>query len=79
MERLVDTYLRDETLALVPLRPNQHSYQTRKSVEISLHQLMVRVEKMLDQKEIALGIFLDIKGAFNNISCDSVCSCQTWG
>jgi hypothetical protein len=79
MERLADRYLRDETLALVPLHPNQHSYQTGKSVEMSLHQLVVQVEKVLDQKETALGIFLDIEGTFNNISCDSICSCQTWG
>jgi hypothetical protein len=26
MERLVDWYLRDETLALVPLHSNQHAY-----------------------------------------------------
>jgi hypothetical protein len=26
MERLVDRYLRDETLALRPLHPNQHDY-----------------------------------------------------
>ena len=32
MERLVDRYLRDETLAIVPLHPNQHAYQAGKSV-----------------------------------------------
>jgi hypothetical protein len=30
MERLVDRYLRDEALALVPLHPNQHAYQAGK-------------------------------------------------
>lgn len=69
MGRLVDRYLTDETLALRPLHPNQHSYQTRKYVETSLHQLVVQVEKVLDQKEIALGIFLDIEAAFNNTAC----------
>jgi hypothetical protein len=73
MERLVDRYLRDETLALVPLHSNQHAYQAGKSVETALHQLVVRVEKALDQQEIALGAFLDIEGAFNNTCYDTMC------
>jgi hypothetical protein len=32
MERLVDRYLRDEALSLMPLHPNQHSYQAARSV-----------------------------------------------
>jgi hypothetical protein len=63
MERLVDRFLRDEILALKPLHPNQHAYWAGKSVETALHQLVVQVEKALDQQEIALGVFLDIKGA----------------
>jgi hypothetical protein len=74
MERLVDRYLRDETLALRPLHPNQHAYQTGKSVDTTLHQLVVRVEKALDKREIAFGIFLDIEGAFNSTSYDSKCA-----
>jgi hypothetical protein len=34
-----------------PLHPNQHAYQSGKSVETALHQLVVRVEKALDQQE----------------------------
>jgi hypothetical protein len=71
MDSLVDRFLRDEFLALKPLHPNQHAYQAGKSVETALHQLVVRVEKALDQQEIALGVFLDIDGAFNNTSYDS--------
>jgi hypothetical protein len=32
MERLVDRFLRDKTLALMPLHPNQQAYQARKSM-----------------------------------------------
>jgi hypothetical protein len=49
MERLVERYLRDEMLALVPLHCNQHAYQAGKFVETALHQLVVWVEKALDQ------------------------------
>ena len=70
----MDRFLRDEILALKPLHPNQHAYQAGKYVETALHQLVVWVEKALDQQEIALGIFLDIEGAFNNTSYDSMCT-----
>jgi hypothetical protein len=73
LERLVDRFLRDEIWVSKPLHPNQHAYQAGKSVETALHQLVVRVEKALDQQDLALGIFLDIEEAFNNTSYDSMC------
>jgi len=74
MERLVDRFLGDEILVLQPLHPNQHAYQAGKSVETALHQLVVWVEKALDQQETALGVFLDIEGVFNNTSYNSMCA-----
>ena len=73
LERLVVRYLRDETLALVPLQSNQYAYQSGKSVQTALHQLAVRVEKALDQLEAVLWIFLDIERAFNNTCYDTMC------
>ena len=70
----MDRFLRDEVLVLRPLHPNQHAYQAGKSVETVLHQLVVQGEKALDQQEIALCIFLDIEGVFNNNSYDSMCA-----
>jgi hypothetical protein len=72
MERLVDRFIRDEMVVSSPLHPNQHAYQAGKSTETALHQLVVQVEKVLNQKETALGVFLDIDGAFNNTSYDSI-------
>jgi len=71
MERPVGRFLRDEILALKSLHPNQHAYQAGKSVDTSFHQLVVRVQKALDQQEIALGVFLHKEGAFYNTSYDS--------
>jgi len=34
----------------------------------------VQVEKVLDQQDTALGVFLDIEEAFNNTSYDSMCA-----
>jgi hypothetical protein len=59
----VDRYLRDEALAILPLHPNQYAYRAGKSVETAQHQLVLRIEKALDQKEIDLGAFLNIEGA----------------
>jgi hypothetical protein len=73
MGSLVDRYLRDEALVLMPLHPNQHAYEAGKSVETAAHQLVVWVEKALDQQETALGVFLDIEGAFNNTCYDTMC------
>jgi hypothetical protein len=72
MERLVDRYLRDKALVQSPLHPNQHAYQAGKSTETALDQLVVRVDKVLEQRDTALGVFLDIEGAFNNTSYDSI-------
>jgi len=72
MERLVGRFLRDEILALQSLHPIQHAYQAGKSVETALHQLVVWAEKALDQHDIALGVFLDIEGTFDNTSYDSM-------
>ena len=48
------------------MHPRQHAYQAGKSTESALHQLVGRIEKALDAKEYALGIFFDIEGAFDN-------------
>jgi hypothetical protein len=64
MERLVDRFLRDEIFALRPLHPKQHAYQTGKSVETALHQLVVRVEKALDQLGDSLRRFPEYRGCF---------------
>jgi hypothetical protein len=53
IERLVHRFLRD-ILAFMLLHPNQHANQAGKSVDTALHQLMVQVERVLDQQETAL-------------------------
>jgi len=42
-------------------------------VEKANHELVVRLEKSLDQQEMALGVFLDIEGAFNITCFDTMC------
>ena len=38
-------------------------------METALHQLVVRVQKALEQQETAMGVLLDIEGTFNNTCC----------
>jgi len=53
----VDRFLRNEDLTLMPLHPNQHAYQAGKSKETALHQLVVRVGKVLGQQKNGSGCF----------------------
>jgi len=57
---------------MLPMHPRQHAYQAGKSTESSLHQLVGRIEKALDAKEYALGIFFNIEGAFDNTPMTAV-------
>ncbi len=72
LERLVDRFLRDRVLLGQPLHRKQHAYQAGKSCMSALNDLVSRAEDALDCKEIALCAFLDIEGAFDNISHDAI-------
>ena len=72
MEKLLESYLKEEALNQVPLHSKQHACQNGKSAETALHQLVVQVEKALDKQETALGIFSDIEAAFNNTFYDTL-------
>jgi hypothetical protein len=41
-------------------------------METVLHQLVVWGEKALDQQETSLGVFVDIEGAFNYTSFNTI-------
>ena len=72
VEKMVDAYIRCEVLMTTPLHPNQHAYRTAMSTETALHNLVSRLERGIHSKEIALSVFLDIEGAFNYTTFDSI-------
>jgi hypothetical protein len=72
MEKLVDRHIRDGALKEYPLHRNQHAYQTGKSTETTLHNVVIRIENATEHMDIALGAFLDIEGAFDKISIDTI-------
>jgi hypothetical protein len=55
-----------------PLQQNQHAYQTGKSTEIVLHNVVTCIENAIEHKDIALGAFLDIEGASDRTPFDTI-------
>ena len=72
MEKIIDSHLRYGQLLERPLCDWQHAYQRGKSTISALHELVSKVENSLENKEIALTAFLDIEGAFDYASHDSI-------
>jgi hypothetical protein len=50
----------------------QYAHQRGRLTEATLHDLVQKIERSLNQKEFALGVFLDIDGAFDNASYGSM-------
>ena len=55
-----------------PLHQNQYAYRAGMSTETALFQVVKSLEKCLEHKEIVLGAFLDIEGAFDNTSFKTI-------
>ncbi|KAJ8729056.1 hypothetical protein PYW07_006752 [Mythimna separata] len=72
MEKVIDECIRDGPLRDNPLHPKQHAYQKGKSTETALLELTDRIERALEDKQIALCAFLDIEGAFDNVTIDAL-------
>lgn len=70
LEKLIDGRIREKNLSVNPLHKSQHAYQEGKGTESALHEITEAIENTLEQKEICLGIFIDIAGAFDNTPTD---------
>lgn len=72
LERLCDRHIRDLTLTRSPLHRLQHAYMAGRSVESALHCVVGKIESARSRKEYALGLFLDIEGAFDKVKVEVV-------
>jgi retron-type reverse transcriptase len=72
LEKLLDRQIRDGVLVEKPLHQNQSAYRAGTSTETALFQVIYRLEKTLNQKEIVFGAFMDIEGAFDNTSFHAI-------
>ena len=72
LEKVLDRHIRDGVMAEKPFHQNQFAYRAGMSTDTALFQVVHRLEKSLNHKEIALGAFLDIEGAFDNTSFTAI-------
>jgi hypothetical protein len=72
MEKLVERHIRDGSLREYPLHRDQHAYQIGKSTETTLHNVVTCIENAIEHRDIAFGAFLDIEGAFDRTSFDTI-------
>jgi hypothetical protein len=68
LERLVLWRLEDTALKQNPMHKNQHAFRRGHSTEIPLSELTNFIEQAFINKEYVVSVFLDIIGAFNNVS-----------
>ena len=73
MERLVDRYLKENSIHLHFLESSQYAYREGRSTNTALHHLVGQVETQLEAKDYALRVFLDIEGAFDSTSNKIIC------
>ena len=72
MEKILDQHIREDYLKNSPLHTEQYAYQPGKSTETAIHCLTSKIEKALEGKEIALCLSIDIHGAFDNATHESI-------
>ncbi len=72
LEKIMLWRIREVTLKENPMSKYQHGFRERMSTDTALTTVVDKIEQGLLNKEITVGIFLDIKGAFDNIKIDYV-------
>ena len=68
LERLLLYHFNDDSNLQVRFSAFQYGFRAEVSIETALHKFVRRIELSLAKKSTALGIFLDIVGAFDNIT-----------
>ena len=68
LERLVLYHINEDNNVQAMLSTSQYGFRAGVSTETALHEFVRRVEHCLVIKKPALGIFLDIVGAFDNVT-----------
>ncbi|KAJ2939962.1 hypothetical protein O0L34_g6668 [Tuta absoluta] len=73
LEKIIDRYIRMKiSCSGDKLHVNQHAYMKGKSTDTALHNLIVKAERAVDNKEYAMGCFFDIEGAFDKATTDAI-------
>ena len=72
LERAVHTHLLVDVKIDEHLDQNQYGFRAGRSTHEAIHHLVSRIESKLAEGEYALGYFLDIQGAFDNVSIEAI-------
>ena len=67
LERLILWHLEDTVLKTTPMHKNQHAFRKGRSTESALSDLVDHLESAALNGGTAIGVFLDIEGAFDNL------------
>jgi ribonuclease HI len=67
LERVVLNEMEREYLSVNPINQNQHAFRKGSSCDSALSSMVNEIEKSILRGQYALGIFLDISGAFDNL------------
>jgi len=70
MEKLVLWQLQNTSLKDRPYHDNQHAFRTARGTDDALLQVTNIIEQGLNTGKFALGVFLDVQGAFDEINQD---------
>ena len=76
MERVVLWHMNETTFKTNPLSRNQHAFRPGFSTETALTNMVNSIETAFGKKHEALGVFLDIQGAFDNVDPHSIVRCM---
>jgi len=72
LERLVDRFIRDDTLIKYLLNENQHAYMAGKSTDTALHVLVGKIEKALYNKEWGYKMYCQGIVLLGKLSCNVI-------
>ena len=72
MEKLIQWYIQFDLQIDNKLSSSQFGFRRGFSTEAALHKIISRIEQSISEGKYALGIFLDIEGAFDNIKHSSI-------
>ena len=68
LERLILHHINEDNNVQAKLLASQHGFRAGVSTETALHEFVCGVEHCFVRKKPALGIFVDIVGAFDNVT-----------
>ena len=72
LEKIILWHLLSLDLVSIAIHSNQHAYRASSSTDSALHGLVSRIKESVSKGEFPLGLFLDIRGAFDSVSHDAI-------